>query len=448
MSAEAGTSTPSTPWYRGLDRSQWNTLLATNLGWLFDGYELYALIVTLGVALHQLLDPSQYGQIPVYFGITIATTLLGWGVGGLIGGILADYIGRKRTMMLAILAYSLMTGLSALAWSWPSFVVLRVLVGVAIGSEWATGTSITAEMWPDRARGRGAGLMQCGFGIGFFIASAVWVFVGTLGPDAWRYMFLLGVLPGLVTLWIRRNIPESPVWERTHERRQAATERKRSGKPLDAEDHALTRFTLVELIAEPKVRVRLLIVFLMSLSTTLAWWGISTFVPQYVAAVAAKAGLPGPTWAGYTGMAYNAGAILGYAGLGFFADAYGRRPVVLVFYACSLLMTPVLFLWTHDLTLLLVVAAVNGFFTLGQYSWMPVWLPELFPTRVRATGVAFAFNTPRFIAFLGPLVAGTLIANFGGVGNTAVSISLIYVVGFIAALFLPETRGRPLPENI
>jgi len=111
-------------------------------------------------------------------------------------------------------------------------------------------------------------------------------------------------------------------------------------------------------------------------------------------------------------------------------------------------MTPVLFLWTHDLTLLLVAAAVNGFFTLGQYSWMPVWLPELFPTRVRATGVAFAFNAPRFIAFLGPLVAGTLIANFGGLGNTAVSISLIYIVGFIAALFLPETRGKPLPENI
>jgi MFS family permease len=445
MSVNAAAS--STPWYRSLDRSQWNTLLATNLGWLFDGYEVYALILTVAVALHQLLDPGQYAQIPAYAGKIIATTLFGWGVGGMIGGILADYIGRKRTMMLAILAYSLLTGLSAVAWSWESFAVLRFLVGVAIGSEWATGASITAELWPDAARGRGAGLMQCGLGIGFFMASLVWVFIGGLGPNAWRWMFLIGILPGLATLWIRRGIPESAVWERTHQLRQAATERKASGRPLDT-DHALTRFTLLELFADPKVRVRLVIVFLMSLATTLAWWGISSFVPPYVASVAVKAGLPGPAWAGYTGMAYNAGAILGYISLGFFADIFGRKPITLVFFAAALLMTPVLFLWTHDLTLLLVAAGVNGFFTLGQYSWMPVWLPELFPTRVRATGVAFAFNTPRFVAFLGPLMAGTLIANLGGFGNTAVTISFIYVVGFIATLALPETRGKPLPEEI
>ena len=219
----------ASPWYRSLNRSQWNTLLATNLGWLFDGYEVYALILTVGVALHQLLDPSQYAQIPLYAGMTIAITLFGWGVGGMIGGVLADYIGRKRTMMLAILAYSLMTGLSALSWSWLSFALLRFVVGVAIGSEWATGASITAELWPDKARGRGAGLMQCGLGIGFFVASLVWVFVSPHGPDAWRYMFLIGILPGLFTLWIRRGIPESTVWERSSERRKAAVARKERG---------------------------------------------------------------------------------------------------------------------------------------------------------------------------------------------------------------------------
>lgn len=438
----------SGPWYRSLNRSQWNTLVATNLGWLFDGYELYALILTIGVALHQLLDASQYARIPAYAGFIIATTLLGWGVGGMVGGILADYIGRKRTMMLAILAYSLMTGLSAVAWSWESFAVLRFIVGVAIGSEWATGTSITAELWPDKARGRGAGLMQCGLGIGFFVASLIWVFVGPQGPNAWRFMYLIGVVPGLFTLWIRRGIPESAVWERTDKRRKAATERKKGGGKLDAADHALTRFTLVELFADPVVLRRLVFTFLMSLSTTLAWWAIASFVPPYVASVAAKAGLPGPVWAGYTGMAYNAAAIVGYIGLGFLADIYGRKPVVLVFYALSLVMTPVLFLWTHDLNLLLLAAAVNGFFTLGQYSWMPVWLPELFPTSVRATGVAFAFNAPRFIAFIGPMIAGTLIADFGGYGNMAVAFSFTYVVGFLATLFLPETNGKPLPDRI
>jgi MFS family permease len=129
----------SQPWYSVLNRAQWITVIASNLGWLFDGYETYAVILTVGFALRQLLDPAQFAQIPVYAGAVIALTLLGWGIGGIIGGILADYLGRKRTMMLAILAYSIVTGLSAFAWDWMSFAVLRFAVGVAIGSEWVTG---------------------------------------------------------------------------------------------------------------------------------------------------------------------------------------------------------------------------------------------------------------------------------------------------------------------
>src|SRR6201996_2262252 len=113
----------SQPWYRSLNRGQWNTLIASNLGWLFDGYETYALVISGGGALRQLPDPSQYSQIPVYGGTVIAFTLLGWGIGGLIGGVIADYIGRKRTMLVAILAYSVMTGLSALAQDWYSLAI-------------------------------------------------------------------------------------------------------------------------------------------------------------------------------------------------------------------------------------------------------------------------------------------------------------------------------------
>src|ERR1051325_6281214 len=228
----------SKPWYSAIDRSQWNTLLASNLGWMFDGYETYALILTIGAALHQLLEPSQYAQIPKYAGIVIGLTLLGWGIGGMLGGILADYIGRKRTMMIAIVAYSLMTGLSAFAWNWESFAALRLIVGIAIGSEWATGASIVAELWPDRARGKGAGLIQCGLGIGFFLASLIWVFVGKLGPDAWRYMYLLGIVPGLFTLWTRRATPEPAKWQRPAAQRRAARARQER-----------TRFTLAELFA-------------------------------------------------------------------------------------------------------------------------------------------------------------------------------------------------------
>src|SRR6266478_8039953 len=221
------------PWYRLLSKSQWSTLIAANLGWMFDGYETYAVLLSVGAALRQLLDPSQYGQIPAYAGLVIAMTLLGWGIGGLIGGVLADYLGRKRTMMLAILAYSIMTGLSAFAWDWVSFAALRFLVGVAIGSEWATGASIVSELWPDHARGKGGGLLQSGAGIGGLLASGVWMLIGSTGPNAWRWMYLVGVLPAFVVLWIRRNIPESPRWEEAHERRRAAQAQKESGAVLE-----------------------------------------------------------------------------------------------------------------------------------------------------------------------------------------------------------------------
>ena len=435
--AEVAAADASRPWYSTLNRSQWNTLVASNLGWLFDGYETYALILTIGAALHQLLDPSQYAAIPKYAGIVIGLTLLGWGIGGMIGGILADYIGRKRTMMVAILAYSLMTGLSAFAWNWESFAVAPLIVGIAIGAAWATGATIVAELWPDRARGRGAGLMQCGLGIGFFLASLVWLFVGKMGPDAWRYMYFIGVLPGFFILWMRNGIPESPKWEQAAAQRRAAKAR-----------NERTRFTLVELFAEPEVSRRVFFAFILSLTTTLTWWGISAWLPPYVASVAAKAGLPGPQWASYAGMAYNVGAIAGYIGLGFFADMYGRKPVTLVYIVFAFLTTPLVFLWTHDLSLLLLVTVVNGFFSLGLYSWMPVWLPELFPTRMRATGAAFCFNTPRFIAWVGPIIAGTLVANFGGYSNAAMVMATIYVLGLLSAPFLPETRGKPLPDEI
>jgi MFS family permease len=435
----------SEPWYRSLNATQWKTVFASNLGWMFDGYETFALILVVGVALRDLLDPSKFAQIPAFAGTVIGITLLGWGIGGVIGGVLADYIGRRRTMIFAILAYSITTGLSAFAWDWVSFALLRFLVGIAIGSEWSTGASLTAEVWPDNARGRGAGLMQCGLGIGFFLASFIWLFVSGYGPHAWRIMFFIGVLPALFALWLRTGVPESQKWEQSNEKRKSARERKKSGAAMSEEDHALTRFTFADLFADPEIRKRTIIVFLMSLTTTLAWWGISTWVPPFIAAAAGKAGLPPQTWASYAGMSYNLGAICGYIGLGFLADRFGRKPIVMIFFAVSLLLTFALYRWTTDLHMLLVVAAINGFFTLGQYSWMSVWLPELFPTRMRATGMAFTFNAPRFIAFMGPLFAGMLIAQFGGFSGMAVAFSFIYILGFIVVPLLPETKGKPLP---
>ena len=184
----------------------------------------------------------------------------------------------------------------------------------------------------------------------------------------------------------------------------------------------------------------------MSLTTTVGFWAISTWVPPFVASMAGKAGLVAAQWAPYAGMAYTTGSILGYASFGFLADRFGRRPVTMSYFALALLLTPVLFLWTTDPYWLLLFAGVNAFFSNGQYTWMPVWLPELYPTRMRATAMAFAFNAPRLIAFLGPLLAGQMIAALGGFGKAAMTIASIYVLGFIVAIFVPETRGKSLPE--
>src|SRR2546428_9837105 len=219
---------------------------------MFDGYETYALILTAAVTFEQLLPVESRPAIPFYAGLTIAVTLLGWGLGGIVGGILADYIGRKRTLIYTILAYSLITGCTALAWDWPSFVTLRFIVGLALGAEWGTGASMVAEMWPAEHRGKGAGLMQCGLGIGFFFASGVWFFISALGSSAWRWMYVIGVLPALATWWIRRGMVESDKWVESDRRRREAIAAENRGERLDEASRQLAPLTLVDLFTDPR----------------------------------------------------------------------------------------------------------------------------------------------------------------------------------------------------
>jgi MFS family permease len=434
------------PWYRTLNATQWKTLLASNLGWVFDGFEAFALILTVGLAMHQLLSPADLANLPTYAGGIIALTLIGWAIGGMAAGVVADYIGRKRTMILSILAYSIMTGLSAIAWDWTSFAVMRFLVGLAIGAEWVTGTAMTAEFWPDHARGRGAGLFQCGFGIGFFLASLIWLFVSGTGAGAWRTMYLIGVLPALLTLWIRQSIPESTLWEDESKRRRVVAERERRGEAISADEQALTSFTLTELFAEPEIRRRTIVGLTMATASAVGFWAISTWVPPFGGAMAAKTGLPAAQWASYTGMSFTAGTIVGYVAFGFFADIFGRKPITMLYFALSLLLTPVMFLWISSLTTLLTIAALLGCFSSGQFTWMSTWLPELYPTRMRATGAGFIFNASRIPAAFGVLIASAIIAQLGGYGNAAMTIATVYLLGLAAAPFLPETHGKPLPR--
>lgn len=421
-----------------IGREQLGSLASANLGWFFDGFETYSLILTVAFVLKDLLPAGSRHDIPLYAGATIAITLFGWAIGGLAGGVIADYIGRRRMLLWSMAFYALCTGLTALSWSWLSFAILRFVTGLALGSEWGTGTSLVAETWSDSTRSKAAGIMQSGLGIGFFVASLAWHFISPLGTNAWRWMFVLGVLPALVVVFLWRRVPESGEWI-------AATKRKPGGRRRRGAI-SMRELTILELLRDPQLRKVTLIASVMSLVTTVAWWGISTWVPAYVSQVAAGRGLSGSAWSSNAGMIYNAGAIVGYIALGFIADRIGRRWTTFGYFALSLALTPLLFLGPANMALLVPIIVLNGMFTLGQYTWMAVWLPELYPARLRATGVSFVFNAARFIAFLGPLLAGAIITHLGGYGTAATAFGCIYLVGIAFCFFLPETKGRPLPQ--
>jgi MFS family permease len=435
------------PWYRTLTVTQWKALLASNLGWLFDGFEQYALILTMGTALRALLDQKDYPAIPAYSGFVIAMMVLGWAIGGIIGGVLADYLGRKRVMILSILGYSAMTGLSGLSYNWEMLAVTRFLVGVCFGSEWITGTALVSELWPPRLRGRGAGLMQCGVAIGFFCASALWFTISDLGPNAWRYMFFICVLPALVTLWIRRGIEETDRWKDVNARRQEAITRKQRGESAVPGDRRLTRFTLIELFSERNLRSPTIFALLISLGLTIGYFGVAIWVPPFIGSVAEKAGLSRETWVSIGGMAANFGAIVGYLLYGSIADLQGRKIASYFFCTTCLIVPPLLYFTTQNLMLLLFLAGLMSAFALGSFTILACWIPELFPTRVRATAVSFVFNAPRFISWLGPLWAGTIIAKLGGYGMVALYLGPAYLLALASIPFLRETLGEPLPED-
>src|ERR1039458_4267376 len=217
-------------WYKELNAGHWRILMACFLGWIFDGYENYALFLVAAPALRQLLPPAEVPHLIRYQGLIVASMLLGMGSGGILAGIVADYIGRRRTMMLTILVYSICTGLTGLVLSWPQLAVFRFLAGLGMGGEWATGATLMAESWPTRARAKGLGIMQSAFGWGALTASCVWYFLGSAGgPNAWRIVFFIGVLPAFFVLYLRRKVRESEKWLQKREERKNLQALRRSG---------------------------------------------------------------------------------------------------------------------------------------------------------------------------------------------------------------------------
>jgi MFS family permease len=176
----------------------------------------------MALAVRQLLPPARLPRASVYMGGLLAATLVGWAVGGVAAGVLADYIGRKRMLMLSILWYAVFAGLTALSRDYWSLLVFRFLTGLGLGAEWGPGTAIVAEFWPLSSRGRAGGAFHAAHGVGLFLASGIWLLLNPLGPSSWRYMFVIGILPAFLLLYVRRWVHDPALWVAANNRRREA----------------------------------------------------------------------------------------------------------------------------------------------------------------------------------------------------------------------------------
>lgn len=154
-------------WNASISKASWRALVASWLGWMFDGYETWALVLVMMPAVRQVLLPERLPKAPIYAGGLLTATLLGWAAGGIAAGVLADYVGRRRMLMLSILCYAVFAGLTALSWNYWSLLAFRFCTGIGLGAEWGPGASIVAEFWPPASRGRAAGALHSAYGVGF-----------------------------------------------------------------------------------------------------------------------------------------------------------------------------------------------------------------------------------------------------------------------------------------
>jgi MFS family permease len=440
----AATAGRARAWSASIDRSGWRALAASWMGWMFDGYEIYALVLVMGVAARELLPPDALPHVSVYMGGLLAVTLLGWAAGGVIAGVLADYIGRKRMLMISILWYAVFAGLTALSWDYWSLLIFRFFTGLGLGAEWGPGTAIVAEFWPPASRGRAGGALHAANGVGLFLASGMWLLLNPFGSSSWRYMFVIGILPAFLLLYVRRAVHDPALWVAANNRRREARKRLEMGV-VSLQDRELAQFTITSVLSDPELRRRVGLLRLMSRSTVVGGWSVSTWIPQYAAQLAINGGHQSQLSASLVTIMFSAGAIAGYLVLGWLADIFGRKPATWLYYLGALGVSLCFFLLVQDTRALLVMAAATGFFTNGQFAWMTIYLPELFPTRVRGSAISLVFDSSRSIAAFGPLLAGWLISSFG-IGTSAAMMSLIYVVGLVVTPFAgPETKGKPLP---
>jgi MFS family permease len=426
----------ATPWRHGVTRYQWLVLFVAWLGWVFDAMDATIYALVLHPALHDLLDGQTGGAVSPeaigwYGGIIFSIFLVGWAVGGVLFGILADRFGRTKSLVFTILIYAVFTGMAALSATWWQLALYRFLTALGIGGEWAAGATLVAEVWPEEKRAKAAGILQSAWAAGFLIAALVNLLMREHG---WRPVFVVGVAPAVVALFVRLWVKEPERWVRTH-----ALERQPGG----------TRSRKLPELFKPGLLRATLVGSGLAFVAVFGLWGATNWTPTLVRSLPELQGMDAAaltSCVSYATMLLNAGALVGYLSFAPLADRWGRRAVFGLMCIGSLVLLPVTFLTPRSYVHVLLLLPLLGFFNNGIFSGFPIYLPELYPTRIRATGAGFCFNAGRVLASFGPFLTGFLVTALGGFGRAASAIALIYVVGLLILPFAPETKGRPLPE--
>lgn len=422
-------------------------LLAALLGWMFDGFEMGMFPLVAHPAMKELLNlpeeefRRQFGQ---WNGLVTAGFLVGAAAGGILFGWLGDRIGRVRAMTLSVLVYSLFSGVAAFATAPWHIAATRMVAALGMGGEWALGVALVMEVWPGASRPLMAGLIGAASNVGFLLIGLIGLGVGTfvgeigaglaavmpqhwvdrlVGNGGWRLLALIGAAPAVLTLLVRLFVPESERWKHA-----AATG---------------PRNRVADIFA-PKVRWHTTIGTTLAAIALLGTWASTQNLPNLAASITKV-----PDARPWTQIWSAAGAIVGTIVAALLAQVFNRRVVYFGLALASLAFTA----WFFRAKLpygdaFLASVFCTGALTASFYGWLPLYLPELFPTRIRATAQGFAFNAGRIFAAVGSLVTGIMLGRLFD-GDWAVMcqwISLIYIVGLVAIWFAPETKGKPLPE--
>jgi MFS family permease len=400
-------------------RRAWKALAAAMAGWMLDSMDF--LLFTFAIrAIQKDFDLSDGSM-----GLLMSVALFASAAGGILFGRLADRVGRVRAMTWSIVLYSVATGGLATSQSFAILLFWRILVGLGMGGEWSCGAVLVAETWPAQHRAKAIGIMQSGWAIGALAAAGLSALV--LEEHGWRVLFLIGVLPALVALWIRRTVEEPEVWERI------AKDESSRVRPIDLFRGALAKKTLVASAIASCVLV--------------AYWGLMTWLPSFLATPVDEGG------AGLTitrsalwMILVQTGAFAGYVTFGLIADRIGRRPAFSLFMVGALVTIPTYVMAaSKSEAVLMLVGPLLGYFAHGYFSVFGALLAELFPTSIRATGQGFCYNIGRLFSAASPYLIGRA-AEQGGLGVALTVNAAFFGLAGVLIWMLPETRDVDLDE--